>query len=267
MSIIDFAQSNWKNKTYDEKLRLINNLEKKFANIENRKVREIIITTDKDHVAKEAAAQYNYELADFLFVKDISEGMDIYSSIIHEGLHAMIDDGYNARIKYISVYSDIDIDEFSKQRGRINILYNHFYYKKILPLFHLKYAEEDLVHTETKIHMLNEFYNVCDSSQLKIKYFFEIYEPIFSKEYSRQKFIEKINDESGTSFEKEMSNIVVNKEKLLNYKKIPKVKKLNKKILKNYYKQLELYLKLAKVKSERQKSKIIKQFQLNLMRY
>lgn len=152
----------WNELSYKEKIDLLQKYEIENSNIQNRKARELVVDEDMN---SDVGGLFSYEAPSFISIPKptLFDGLHMASSVTHEGYHAYIYDHMKDKCD-LNLYSDIDINEFYKEKKYDRKLMNICnIYQDGAALFALYSIEEGLAEKESALHIMYNLLKSCDN--------------------------------------------------------------------------------------------------------
>lgn len=272
MDISAFYENNWIKLDKNEKIKILQDLEYEMATIQKRVARSVVETTDNNLCANYAEAQYNFNIPENIFLRNLDSGFKSAESIIHEGIHAMYDDAFNGKINAVVAYYKVNVKDLVRERINKSIIYNHFSHKpeKIRILFNLCYIEEKIAHHDSKCFLLSliENYICSQPKSLKNADFFRtlflFYEEIFVKEVERINYETSIIKDTKVEYGNEIKTIDYSlfedkKEEVVK----PSISFCSSSILSHFLSQLQIYRNIHNPLMAGKRDENIQKFRVN----
>ena len=158
----------WNELSYQEKLDLLQKFEVENSEIQKRAPRELVVNKELE---ANVGGLFSYNTPDVIFPPHptLFDGIDMANSTAHEGYHAYIYDHLNDKCD-LNLYSDINIEEFYKEKGydlRLHSLCQACEDGDLL--FSLYGQEECLVRKETALHLIYNLIKSCENKSDIIK--------------------------------------------------------------------------------------------------
>ena len=191
----------WNELSLKEKIELLQKFEQSNAILQGRKAREIVTT---DEFGPEISAAYSFDEPSIIKLGQIQAGaisaMDI---IFHEGFHALCDDYFNNKAD-LKTFSHINKNRLHNEKSKINLIQSRANYEGVFTLFCLSYYEEELVRKETCLYQIYNLLSCCESKK-DCEEIFNIFCNDLLFEYLQYtEFVKRINKAVGENYYKEM---------------------------------------------------------------
>lgn len=150
--------TDWKNMSDVQKIKKLQELENNLAKFQGRCARTIVLSdvnfsdTNQNYYA---SAYYDRETGENIYVLNLEEvAINNALNIIHEGIHAYIDDYLSGKVKNLKLLSKVNLEKFFMEEENLPQIYNEFYDGQMMPLFDRFFIEERLNFTESSLYFL-----------------------------------------------------------------------------------------------------------------
>lgn len=278
INIEEFFDENWSKIDDNAKIKLLEELEKLMAQVQQRTAREIVQTADNKYCMAGVNAQYNFGMPNQIYVRKTDSGFESALSIIHEGIHAMYDDAFNGKIEAAHSFENVNAKKLTGYRKNRSIIHNHFKNNqnpKLGLLFDLCYIEEHIAHRDSKLYLIeligtyvkNKLKDFQSKSSCKEK-LYNFYKHIFERESDRLLYLKNAETDSKTNYDLELTKIdyKVFEDKKEECKQ-PKIVIYNSSVSGHFFEQLQLVQNMGKTNLMGRKKEYIDKFANNFVAY
>ena len=146
-----------------EKVKILQRFEHEIAKNEGRDEREIVFRRNRpEKVGDNAAASFEFDKPNTLFIYDISSAIGSMGSVLHESFHADVRKFLDGE-RDLYVLTDIDENRFFEEERLIDLLYCICQQAGWLDVFKVCFYEEVLANKNTTLKLMKYLYDSVEN--------------------------------------------------------------------------------------------------------